>query len=441
MRFQGLTDLEKSEDCLYLNVWTPGLDGARRPVLVWIHGGGFRSGTGAEPAYDGAELAQHGDAVVVTLNYRLGALGFLALPQLAEDPEHGANFGLLDQLAALRWVHEHADRLGGDPANVTLFGQSAGAMSIATLLGLPRAQGLFQRAILQSGAAHNVSSPQSAERIAEVFLKEVDLAPEQASRLRELPLEALVAAQQRTADRSSRYASLTFQPHVDGHVVPRPPLEEIAAGRAKAVSVLIGTNLDEWNLFGATDSKVRGLDEKRLLRRLERIFPQVQLDSRALLARVAAAYGPNAAGRVAQPRELWSAIESDRHFHQPAIRLAEQQSAHQRQTYRYLFTWPSPALGGALGSCHGLDIPCVFGTLHQPVLARFTGRGEEVEQLSARMQRAWIAFARSGDPSHEELGTWPTHDTEKRATMLLGAHCEVREAPLEERRRFWSAFL
>jgi len=428
------------EDCLYLNVWTPRADAARRPVLVWLHGGAFMTGSGSQPIYRGARLAQRGDAVVVTLNYRLGALGFLDLPGLAREAEvASANFGLLDQLAALAWVRENIAAFGGDPANITLFGESAGAMSVGTLLGTPRARGLFSRAILQSGAASNVYDREDALRVAETFMKELGLAAEDVDGLRARPLEAVLAAQDRAvAQLLGVVPQLPFQPVVDGDVLPRSPLAAIAEGLSREVSVLIGTNLEEQKLYSPTDPKAQSLDEEGLLRRCRRALPAPGPDGRPRGEHAIQRYRAAREGRYdVSPRELWYAIETDRWFRIPATRLAEQHAAHQPATYAYLFTWKSPALGGMLGSCHALEIPFVWGCVDDRLVQRFVGDHPAAAGISRRMQDAWLAFARTGDPGSPELGNWPRYESGRRATMLLGEECRVEDAPFEAERAFW----
>ena len=262
----GADSQRSSEDCLALDLWTPGLDAGRRPVLVWLHGGGFTTGSGSLGVYDGRRLARRGDAVVVTLNYRLGALGYLALPALARE-EGGAlgNLGLLDQVAALRWVREHVAHFGGDPENVTLFGESAGAMSAATLLATPAARGLFRRVVLQSGAARHVHDREDGLRVAETFMKELALDADDVAGLRAAPVAALLAAQERClAALAGVVRTVAFQPVVDGEVLPRQPLAAVREGSAAAVPMLIGTNRDEWKLFGLNDRRAKTLDEAGL---------------------------------------------------------------------------------------------------------------------------------------------------------------------------------
>ncbi|MCU0669046.1 MAG: carboxylesterase/lipase family protein [Myxococcota bacterium] len=432
MRMLGLDDVAQDEDCLALQIWTPGLDARRRPVLVWLHGGGFTSGAGSLPVFDGARLARRGDVVVVNVNYRLGALGFLAHPDRFARGEVAANYGVLDQIAALAWVREHAERIGGDPARVTVFGESAGAMSIGALLAAPAARGLFQRAILQSGAAHNVSPRESALRIATLFRDATGHAEADVAALRALPVEAVLAAQQRVVDESWKHVEgLAFQPTVDGSVVPRAPLDAIGAGAAADVALLIGTNLDEWRLFAIADAKLRDMDEAALLRRLVRVPPGATSDPQQLAGEAVEVYRRARAGALpTDPASLWLAMQTDRVFRVPAIRLAERQLRH-ASVFQYRFDWPSPALGGLLGACHGLEVPFVFGTLDQERAGDLVGRGPAAQALSERMQDAWIAFATHGDPG------WPAYDLERRATQRFAAACDVELDPHSAERRFW----
>jgi para-nitrobenzyl esterase len=429
LRLLGLESLAHDEDCLTLNVWTPGLDARRRPVMVWLHGGAFTSGSGALPVFDGATLARRGDVVVVTVNYRLGALGFLAHH---EEGELAANFGLQDQIAALEWVREHAERIGGDPDGVTLFGESAGAMSIGALLGAPAARGLFRRAILQSGAAHNVSPRASALRVAELFRGAAGASEADRDALRALDTEAVLAAQQTVVDGAWRHVEgLAFQPSADGRVIPRAPLDAIDEGAAAGVELLVGTNLDEWRLFALADAKLRGMDEAGLARRLVRVPPGPTADPESLAREAIEVYRDAREGALpTDPASLWLALQTDRIFRVPAIRLAERQLRH-ASVYMYRFDWASPAFGGLLGSCHGLEIPFVFGTLGHERTGDLVGRGAAAERLAVEMQDAWLAFARSGDPG------WPAYDEAKRATRRFGAESGLDFDPMGAERAFW----
>lgn len=443
----GLPTARHGEDCLTLGVVTPACDGGRRPVMVWIHGGGFVFGAGSQAIYESPAFALRGDVVVVTINYRLGALGWLALPAFAaEEGGVAGNYGLLDQIAALEWVRDCIDRFGGDPHNVTIFGESAGAMSVGTLLGTPRAAGLFRRAILQSGAAHNVAPMETAGRVAETLLKELGLETATAARLREIPEEKILEAQGRTLlQTASLVRGIPFQPTLDGNVLPEPPLGALSAGLHRDVDVLVGTNRDEWRLFGLADAKAKELDEAGLLRRVERNVPGRDAAGRLHAERAVRTYreARKAAGLPVTPGDLWFALEGDRFFGVPALRLAEcKAAAGGAAVHKYLFTWASPALNGVLGSCHALEIPFVFGTTTRlPALRGFLGEGPAVERLSLQMQDAWTSFARSGDPSHAGIGRWTAFDAERAPTFVFGAESHLALAPHHEELSFWEGLL
>lgn len=443
----GLPPARHDEDCLTLGVTTPACDGARRPVMVWIHGGAFVFGAGSQAVYDSPAFALRGDVVLVGINYRLGALGWLALPALGEE-EGGVvgNLGLLDQIAALEWVRDCIDRFGGDPGNVTIFGESAGAMSVGTLLGAPPAKGLFQRAILQSGACHNVAPLETGVRVAEALIKEIGLAPGDLRGLRALPVEKILEGQGRAIlQLASQVRGIPFQPTLDGQLLREPPLDAIAGGLGRDVPVMVGTNADEWRVFGLGDAKLRQLDDAALARRVERNVPGHDVAGRSHATRAIATYraARSAAGLGAEPADLWFAIEGDRFFGAPALRLAERKAAASgASAYRYLFDWKSPALGGALGSCHGLEIPFVFGTAASlPGLRKFVGEGPAVGDLSFAMQDAWTAFARTGDPSHPGIGHWPTFDPLRAATQIFGAERRVEDGPHRDELGFWDGLL
>jgi para-nitrobenzyl esterase len=428
--------LPQSEDCLYLNIWTPGLDGAKRPVMVWVHGGGFTTGAGSWVIYNGRTLSTRGDVVVVTINYRLGALGFLNLNEVTRGkiPATG-NEGLLDQILALEWVRDNISRFGGNPDNVTIFGESAGAMSVGMLLAMPRARGLFHRAILQSGAAHHVNSLEQAEKVAAIFLDILDIKPTDANKLRSLTEQQILNAQAeliaRARDPKLAMGDLPLRPVVDGNVLPKLPIRAVADGSADNVPILIGTNRDEWSLFTILDKNLPNLDEARLLRRCQRLIPGGDVTG------LVEAYRQARSQRnlPVTPAELFTAIQSDRIFRLPAIRLAEAHYRHQQPTYMYLFDWVSPLRNVNLGSCHALDLGFVFGILDD----NFTGSGEEAQALSRKIQDAWTGFAHHGGPSCESIGKWELYG-ERRETMVLGKQCILVEAPYDEERRAWEPF-
>ena len=426
----------QSEDCLHLNVWTPGLDDMRRPVLLWIHGGGFTGGSGSQPMFEGSTLSRRGNVVIVTINYRLGSLGFLNLNEVTggKIPATG-NEGLLDQIAALEWVRDNITAFGGDPENVTIFGQSAGGMSIGCLLAMPRAKGLFHKAIPQSGAASTVQSLEQAVRVAEYFLSTLGLSPADIEELRSLTTEQLLAAQRdlmaRAAGEDLGISVMPMQPVIDGKVLPVSPLAAINNGSADNIPIMLGSTLDEWKFFIGMDPGLSGLDEAGLLERCRQLIPTGDV------AGLVETYRQARAGRGAAttPDELFMAIQNDRLFRIPAIRLAEAQQRHEQSVYNYLFTWRSPLSGGLLGACHTIELGFLWGTCDE----EFSGTGPAADTLARKTQDAWLAFAHTGNPSCQSLGAWPSYG-DRRKTMLLGEECVVEEAPYDEERRAWDSF-
>jgi len=427
---------EQSEDCLTLNVWTPGLDERRRPVMVWIHGGGFTSGTGSAPLYEGTALAEVGDVVVVTINYRLGALGFLGHPELADGAgqEGIGNWGLMDQVAALRWVRRHIADFGGDPDNVTVFGESAGAMSISALLGAPAARGLFGRAILQSGPPYTHTEEEAVSAAGDLAA-ELGLAGPTRRALEQVPAADLVAATEVLQGRPPRPGQipLPLLPVLDGRFLSRPPQAAVRGGDHAGVTLMVGTNRDEVALQVFADPKAVGMDDDQLRARVRRAAPTADPETVVAHYRTVRA----ARGEGTGPRDMWIAIGSDLVFRLPTLRLAAAQGDHQGATYVYLFTWVTPIFGGVLGSCHALEIPFVFGSVRRPSVAGLTGGGPEAEELSRRMQLAWTAFARTGDPTHPEAGAWPAWDDDRRTTMVLGPDGGPVDAPRNDELAVW----
>ena len=431
-RMLGADEDGGGEDCLSLNVFTPGCDDGGRAVMVWIHGGGFLTGSGSIPWYDGTRLAERG-VVVVTINYRLGVLGFLHLEGIAEGFEGSGNAGILDQVAALEWVRDNVAAFGGDPDRVTIFGESAGAMSVATLLAVPAARGLFQRAILESGAGAHVHEPDAATAIAQKFLAEVGVAPGEATRLRSLPVPDLLAAQRRLAESTPFDQGLPLQPVVDGRVVPERPTRAIRAGIAAGVDLLIGTTAEEMNLFLVMDPTIADLDETALSARADaRFVPTGREPGEAL-----------AVYRTDRPdapvRDVLCALLTDHTFRIPAIRLAEAQLAHHPDVWMYRFTYATPAFGGALGSCHALEIPFVWDNLDAQGAAMFVGDPDDaIRDLAQHMADAWVAFAVHGVPSSSGMAEWPRYDTDGRATMRLDTSVtEVDDDPGRHERELW----
>ena len=430
------------EDCLNLNVWTPGLDDKRRPVMVWIHGGGFSTGSGSDLIYDGTSLASR-NVVLVTINYRLGPLGFLCVPGFADgEGETCTNFGILDQIEALKWVQTEIAAFGGDPDNVTIFGESAGAMSVGTLLGSPLAAGLYHKAILQSGAAHQVLTKEMAARTAADFAGALGLPEPDAAALRARSVDDILEAQVKLEKESSWAArrgvglGLRYQPVIDGNVVPRQAIEEIRDGSAKDIPVLIGTTADEYKLFGAMMPNLRDIDGGEAAKRVAYLLPGRDVEkARSMLETYSKARA--ARGEPSDSYEVLCAAVTDWLFRVPADRLAEAQSKRQ-PVFVYRLDWRSPVGEGILGACHAIDLPFVFGT--QRLARRWIGRGEEVDALAKTIGDAWVAFAKSGNPSTRSL-TWPSFDAASRKTIVLDRECRVEEQPREKERRCWDGII
>lgn len=434
----------QSEDCLYLNVWTPGLDDARRPVFVWIHGGGFLVGAGSTPIYDGATLAARGDIVVVTINYRLGALGHVHLKHaLGHDFKDAANAGSKDQAAALQWVQDNIEAFGGDPGNVTVAGQSAGAMSIGALLGSPMARGLFKRAILQSGAAHNVMSEDRAAEAAEVFLDAIGPLRDRRS-LASVSTSRILRAQGITNRKLMNPTTLmVMTPCIDGEFITEHPFEAIERGALAEHELLIGTTLDEWKLFGTLDALAPSVMGEHFLRSrfmsvLDGMGATVPSPEQALNEYRAAV---KARGGGTSAYEVWNAFQTTRVFHVPSSELAARHSAAGGKAYSYLFKWRPRSLRSVVGACHALDVPFVFG-LDNLLLTRAVGSlSASAPHLSRRMQDAWVGFIRSGEPRSEHLPDWDTYCPEHRATMLLGRQCYVADSPLDGERELLTSWM
>jgi len=420
------------DDHLTLNIWTPGLDDARRPVLFWIHGGAFVTGSGSTPWYEGTRFARTHDVVVVTINYRLGALGFLHLADIAgPDWEGSGNLGILDQSAALRWTKENVAGFGGDPDNITIFGESAGGMSVGTQLGLPASKGLFRRAIAQSGAAGHVHDRESATAVARRMLEVLGVDERHVARLQQVPTADILAAQEKINLERSNIAGggLPFMPCVDGVTLPVGPQQAVGDGHATGVDLMLGSNLHEMTLFTMMDPRLGDLDDAGLVKRFVGLFG----DERAVEA--LDAYRKDRAD--ARPADLWNAALGDRVFRVPAVRLADAHRPH-GSTFVYLFTWESTAFDGRLRSCHALEIPFVWDNLDQSGVSFLTGPvTDDMRALASEMNESWAAFARSGNPSTAAFGDWPQWDPETRPTMIIDTDSRVELDPMGHELDVW----
>jgi para-nitrobenzyl esterase len=420
----------QSEDCLFLNIWSPGLDKAKRPVMVWIHGGAFTIGSGSDLMYDSDKLPRRGNIVLVTINYRLGMLGFLRLKEATDDkiPCTG-NEGLLDQVAALKWVKDNIAKFGGNPKNITVFGESAGAMSIGCLMAMPTAKGFFQKAILESGVGSTAVPLKDAVATGENFLKTAGIKKDDVKALRAITPKQLLDLEIKMRTGPNGEAKITATaPVIDGEIIPDVTNKMAKKGSAKNIPVIIGTNLDEWKLFAMMQPGFDKLDEEQMVKQLSILVEAEDAKALAVVYRKAR----ERRGESATPPELSSAIQTDRMFRIPALELIEAQRDNNQLAYSYLFNWKSPVMGGTLGACHALEMGFVFGKYDDT----FCGSGPEADKLAECIQDAWLAFARTGDPSCKSIGKWPVYGKE-RLTMILGRNCRVEAAPYEEERCAW----
>jgi para-nitrobenzyl esterase len=412
----------QDEDCLFLNIWTPGINDGKKAVMVWIHGGAFTHGSGSSPMNPGSTLPKRGGVVLVSINYRLGVLGFLRLCDVTNGriPSTG-NEALLDQIAALRWVKENISNFGGDPDNVTVFGESAGAESIGALLAMPGSKGLFQKAILQSGASKS-QSVDRANQATEIYIRALGISNTDVDNLRSLSAERLIQTHTELG-----MAAGGFGPVRDGEILPDVPLNVIEKGSAIDVTILAGSNLEETKLFAMImGPDVLNIDEESMVNRLKNLVPEEYLPDLIEKYRTALATRE----LPVTPFEIFTAIQGDQHFRMPNIRLCEIQEKMGKVSFGYVFNWKSAAPD--FGACHALDVGFIFSNLNE----EFHGCTTEAWTLAGHMQDAWIAFAKTGDPSCPGLGRWPRYGKE-RNMMVLSGKSHVETAPYERERAAW----
>lgn len=409
------------EDCLRLNIWTPGLkDGKKRPVMIWLHGGGYSAGSGQElPAYDGASLASGGDVVIVTLNHRLNILGFLDLSAFGEKYAMTGNLGILDIITALEWVRDNIANFGGDPHNVTLFGQSGGGGKVSTLMATPRAEGLFHKAIVQSGSMISAMEPKYSRKIGIEVVRILGLQPSQVEQLKDIPYRTLLEAGEKAVDRVRKEAeadgiqSLIFgwAPTIDGIVLPEQPFSHNAPEQAINIPMIIGTTLHEFSASTFVPD-LRNIDLKKAREILQEKYGN---KTDAFIETVAAVY-PGF-----RPADLF---DIDTRFRQGALLQAEVKVRQKgAPVYMYLFSWESPVLDGALRAMHCMELPFVFNNIYRS--RHMTGGGENAQRLAEKMSRAWINFARSGNPNVASLPKWEPYDPGTGATMIFDDQCRV----------------
>lgn len=414
-----------SEDCQNLNVYAPKPMDGDRPVMVWIHGGSFVMGASSQPVYEGSELARRTGAVVVTINYRLGVFGFLRLKEATDGViNNSGNEGLLDMIAALEWVQDNIAGFGGDPDNVTVFGESAGAKAIGCLLAMPAAKGLFCRAILQSGGAGSVHTKERSKSIAKKYF--TAFGSEAPDVMLAAPFETWLAAQQKfdiTPELTRDASLMPLRPVIDGEQIPCLPLEAIRCGSAKDIQLMAGTTEDEYRLFSYSNPMLRELDNDGVMKRFTR---NVGADKAQELFDLYSEDG-------LPPVEILTRAYTDHIFRMPVERMLAAQAKHRDDSYQYYFTWTSPSLGGLLGACHALELGFVFATYDGRVgLSEFYGSGEKADALSLAMTSAWGNFASRG-----EIEGWPHYAEAGDPVMTFGKTQDVRTIPHPDRMTFW----
>jgi para-nitrobenzyl esterase len=405
---------KESEDCLFLNVWTSGLnDGRKRPVMLWLHGGFFAGGSGSSD--DSMHLAKRGDVVNVTVNHRLNIFGYSHFGDLGgAEFAHSGNAGMLDIIAALKWVHGNIDRFGGDPSRIMVFGVSGGGMKTAFLMASPPASGLLHRAGVESGPGLKMMDRDQATKVSEMVLQELGLKASQLNELKTLPVETLLAARSAVEARipTGNFTDLTsFAPVIDPEILPHHPFYPQASPLTKDIPLLIGSNQSDMVFFMGDDEAAFSLDEAQLNVRLKRF-----LGDRAVPALKAYRTDyPNYS-----PSDLYIQIWSDYSIAEATIKEAERKAALKgAPVYLYRFDWRTPVLGGKLRSLHSLETPFVFNNTEGA--KALTGGGPDAEVLAARMSEAWVSFATTGDPNSQKSGlpSWPAYRPDKRATMLF----------------------
>ena len=407
-----------SEDCLFLNVWTPGLDAKARPVMVWLHGGGFANGSGGAAMYDGGALARKGDVVVVTVNHRLNVFGYLHLGELAgADYAQSGAAGMLDIVQVLEWVRDNIAAFGGDPGNVTIFGESGGGWKVSLLMAMPSAHGLFHKAIIQSGPGLTGKPIAAADKIARQVLEElVAVTPE---KLAALSTEAISHASVSVPGEVMRL----FTPVVDGQALPRDPFEPDASRLNTDVPLLIGTNKDESTLFMLGHPKFGNFEEADLAKHAKATGGD---KADALVAALRAAYPDYS------PTHLASGVATAAGMWAGSLKLAERKAAQKAApVWMYMLTWETPVAKGRLRTPHALEIPLVFDNVEKA--RNFVGRGEAPQVVADQMLAAWLAFAKTGDPG------WTAYDTQTRATMLFDLESRVVNDPLADVRKVLQA--
>jgi para-nitrobenzyl esterase len=412
----------QEEDCMFLNVWTPQLGGSKkRPVMVWFHGGGFNYGSGSWPAYDGHNLASRHDVVVVTVNHRLNAFGYLYLGEVAgEAYATSGNAGQQDLIAVLEWVRDNIAEFGGDAGNVTIFGQSGGGGKVSALLAMPAAKGLFHRAIIESGPGIRGVPKENATGVTKAVLSELGIAPGDIKSLQSVPADKLAkaaAAMQAKLGGGGGIGTLRFAPVVDGIALPSHPFDPVAPAITARVPIMIGCTKDEQTLYNVGQPWWGKLTDAELSEKAKTI-PGVGDKAEALIA----AFRKLRPGD--SPSYLYTDVASSTFAFANSVRLAERKAALKAApAYFYVFQWGAPADNGILRAPHTMEIPFAFDNVEKGPL--LLGSDPQMQTLAKVVSETWVAFARTGNPNHSSLPHWPAYDAEKRATMTFNTPCKV----------------
>jgi para-nitrobenzyl esterase len=422
------------EDCLALNVWTPGVgDGAKRPVMFWIHGGGFAQESGSWPWIDGTALARRGDVVVLTINHRLNIFGYLDLAGVGgEKYAASGNAGMLDLVAGLEWVRDNIERFGGDPGNVTIFGESGGGAKVCTLLAMPAAKGLFHRAAIQSGSWLRAMTRDQASEMSAAVLRDLGISAANIDRIQSVPVDRLLALRAGAMGPDpSRPGEIRmgYSPVVDGEILPAHPFDPVATPVSADIPLIVGSTRHETTLFSLGDESLFALDDAGLRTRVRALFNEDSTAARAIETYRRANPGASAS-------DIYFLITTDRMVRRDTIRLAERKCLQARApVYQYRFDWASPALGGRLRAPHTVEIPFVFDNTGIPTSMTNSPRAQA---LADKTSGAWIAFARTGNPNHPGLPEWPAYTLDERATMVFDDASTVINDPSAAERQFWN---
>jgi para-nitrobenzyl esterase len=419
-------DRPMGEDCLVLNIWTPSHNDARkRPVMLWLHGGGFRYGSGSDPGWDGTNLCLRGDVVVMTINHRLSAMGFANFSEFSQDFAASGQVGMLDIVHALKWVHTNIAQFGGDPNTVMIFGQSGGGRKVETLLAMPSAKGLFHRAAIESGVAIKIVDRDIATRNAKMLLAKLGISKEDVHKVRQLPLDRILIAAAAVDHElgNADLDALGFAPSVDGKIITQHPFYPTASPVSADVPVLIGNTRTEYTGL-TTFPPLWHLDEDGMRARVRELLGD-QSEAMITLYRK---YSPDA-----PPSDICILIESDYRYGARSLKITERRAALGKcPVYLYYFAWETPVQNGQLKSPHGIEVPFVFDNVK--IFAKQTGGGPEAMALADKVSDAWIAFARTGNPNTPKLPHWPVFDANDHATMVINNESRVVNDPLREKR-------